>query len=338
VYEPLYRSIRTHAHTLWHAALTGSAKYLQAYQRGCFGHCSREQEAASASILNVLLRNAASEAQCSRQQQPLEPSWQHVLSYVGRGHWWYVSTVCSLWRDMYRRLESVQVVSYDGRGLNSNITCTPQMTLFSAVFASAARVRLAEASLDCRAERYRSAAGKYANVEALAAAVELGMPYFFATMHGCALRNTLAVMQYLHAKGCHWNHLVCTAAAERGCFEMLRWAREHGCEWDQHTILSSAASSGDIELTAWVNQQPAVHHSSEAMGAAAARGHTAMCEYLRAEGIPWHDLVCWAAAANAKFETLRWLREHGVCFPAFACHMHWQAMSSTVHHGVVSYI
>jgi hypothetical protein len=203
---------------------------------------------------------------------------------------------------MYRRLESVQVVGYDGRGLTSNITSTPQMTLSSAVFASATRVRLAEESLDCGAERYRSAEAR--------AAHEL-MQYSYATMHGCALCNTLAVMQHLHATGCYWNHLVCTAAAERGYFEMLRWAREHGCEWNEHTILSSAASSGNVQMAAWVKRQPGVFFSPAAMHAAAANGHTAMCEWLRAEGSPWHGLDCAAAANGAHLETLRWLRQHG---------------------------
>jgi hypothetical protein len=212
---------------------------------------------------------------------------------------------------MYRRLESVQVVGFDGHGRKTSVTCAPYMTLFSAVFASAARVRLAEESLDCTTERYRSGAGKYADVEALAAAVELGMPYSYATMHGCALCNTLAVMQYLRTKGCCWHHLVCTAAAERGYFEMLRWAREHGCEWNEHTILSSAASSENVEMAAWVYQQPDAIFSPAAMHAAAANGLTAMCEWLHSEGSPWDDAACYVAARGAHLDTLRWLHQHG---------------------------
>jgi hypothetical protein len=84
---------------------------------------------------------------------------QQVLSYVGPGHWWYVATVCSLWRDLYKELSTVQLVGY--RGLynhNVSITCTPQMTLYSAVFASASRFRSAQKMLDCKAEEYWSAA------------------------------------------------------------------------------------------------------------------------------------------------------------------------------------
>eukprot|EP00953_Heterococcus_sp_UTEX-ZZ885_P002547 1886-Heterococcus_DN1.PRE.2 len=231
------------------------------------------------------------ESNGSQQQQPSEPA--------------------RLWRDLYKELESVQMVGYGWYDRKTTVICTAQMTLYGAVFASASRVRLAKQSLNCNAEHYRSAAGRCADAEALAAAHELGMPYTAATMHRCALCNKLAVMQFLHAQGCPWDESVCTAAAERGCFEMLRWAREHGCEWEHQHILQAAASSGNIEMTAWVKSQPNVGLGPQAMYSAAANGHTAMCAYLRAEGSPWHKLACCAAAEGAHCDTLRWLHEHG---------------------------
>jgi hypothetical protein len=147
---------------------------------------------------------------------------QHVLSYVGPGHWWFVATVCGLWKDLYQQLADAQVVSYDDLVEKISITCTPHMTLYSAVFASASRVRLAEASLDCTTRLYQSGAGRYADIETLAAAHELGMPYTLETMRGCALCNTLAVMQFLRAERCEWDKFVCSSAATRGYFKMLR--------------------------------------------------------------------------------------------------------------------
>jgi hypothetical protein len=52
--------------------------------------------------------------------------------------------------------------------------------------------------------------------------------------------------------------MVPEAAAERGYFEMLRWVRENGCDWQSDRILSTAASSGNIQMVAWVKQQPGV--------------------------------------------------------------------------------
>jgi Ankyrin repeats (many copies) len=245
---------------------------------------------------------------------------QQVLAYVGPNHWWYVATVCSLWRDLYQELASVQLVGH--RGLydhNVSITCAPQMTLYSAVFSSASRVRSVQKMLDCTAEECWSAAGRYADADTLRAAHAMGMPYTLATMRGCARCNKHAVMQFLHAEGCPWDEPVCAVAAESGRFEMLRWALEHGCDWQEQTILQSAASSGNIEMTAWVMQQPAVLCSSQAIFAAAARGHTAMCEYLRAEGLKWLPRACAVAAQGGHLDTLRWLNENGCRWSGLVC-------------------
>ena len=64
-------------------------------------------------------------------------------------------------------------------------------------------------------------------------------------------------------------------------------------------------------MIAWVRQQPDIELDNEAMEAAAAEGHTAVCEYLRAEQCPWGTSACDAAAFNGHTDTLRWLHEHG---------------------------
>jgi hypothetical protein len=295
----------------------GSAEYLQAERCACWCLCATAETCSNSSDASCFHHHLNMPATQNRSvadsSNPLCHTGilQHVLSYVGPGHWWYVATVCSLWRDLYQGLESVQMVGYEWYDRKTTITCTPQTTLYGAVFESASRVRLAEESLDCTAEHYRSAAGRCAGVEALAAAHELGMPYTSATMHRCALCNKLSVMQFLHAQGCPWDESVCTAAAERGCYEMLRWAHQHGCDWEHQHILQAAASSGNIEMTAWVMQQPDIGRGPQAMYSAAARGHTAMCAFLRSEGSPWHKLACCAAAEGAHADTLRWLHEHG---------------------------
>jgi hypothetical protein len=224
---------------------------------------------------------------------------RHVLSYVSPGHWWFVATVCSLWRDLYKQLPvvEVQVSSYNGNMLYSySKTCTPQMTLYSAVCASAWRVRLAQSSINCTAKQFQTAAGKYATITALVAAHDLGMQYTAAVMKGCARCNKLAVMQFLRAEGCPWHHLVCHTVAVRGFFEMLRWAREHGCDLScGPNILQSVAKSGNVEMAAWVCQQPDVECCKEAVFDAASHGHTAMCAYLHdAKHTPWHfsSMLC----------------------------------------------
>jgi hypothetical protein len=243
---------------------------------------------------------------------------KNILCYVGPGHHLFLSTVCSLWRDLYtkmvtqmqkRRFSYVMGIDI----VAARFTCSPQMTLYSAVFASASRVRLAN---ECGVRRsttsYEHAAGKYGTVESLMAARDLGMDFSAATMMGCAEGNQLAVLQYLHAQKYPWHWTVPAAAARRGDLQMLRWLKEQGCEWENgKDILCAAARSGNLEMIAWVKQQPGVVCDENTMAAAAGKGQTAICKYLHSEGCPWSSSACWAAASNGHVSTLRWLHEHG---------------------------
>jgi hypothetical protein len=50
---------------------------------------------------------------------------QQVLSYVGPGHWWYVPPVCSLWRDLYQEVASMQVIGH--RGATITMSASPAL-------------------------------------------------------------------------------------------------------------------------------------------------------------------------------------------------------------------
>jgi hypothetical protein len=187
-------------------------------------------------------------------------------------------------------------------------------TLCSSVFASPACVKLAqEVGLNCKNYTYRCqlAAGRYGTVEALLAARDLVMEYSTGTMKGAAEGNKLAVLQFLHARGCPTDRFFPEVVARRGDLEVLRWIHEHGYKWNNYAILKTAASSGNVEMTAWVKQQPGVAFDWQAMNAAAAYGHTAICEYLHAEQCIWSSSVCFCAACHGHVCTLRWLHEHG---------------------------
>eukprot|EP00953_Heterococcus_sp_UTEX-ZZ885_P002159 1680-Heterococcus_DN1.PRE.5 len=103
---------------------------------------------------------------------------QNVLIYVGPGHCLFVKPVSKRWKDMYATLEHQQLTLYDEDDRKLAITIDPEMTSFSAAFASPSRVVLAHLSnLDCRSQTYQRAAGKYADVATLTTARALGMPF-----------------------------------------------------------------------------------------------------------------------------------------------------------------
>ena len=42
----------------------------------------------------------------------------------------------------------------------------------------------------------------------------------------------LEVLKWARENGCEWNSWTCAYAAQNGHLEVLKWARENGCEWD----------------------------------------------------------------------------------------------------------
>jgi hypothetical protein len=166
-------------------------------------------------------------------RNPLEQTGilQRVLDYVGPGHWLFVTEVNFLWRLMYKKVASREV-QVNNPFVRGRITCIPQMTTFTAVFASSSRVRLAHA----RELRYRTAvchhsAGMYGDVATLEAAHELGMQYTQAAMDGAARCNQLAVMQFLRAQGCPWGLRTFNLAAKRGNIDMCAYLFAEQCPW-----------------------------------------------------------------------------------------------------------
>jgi hypothetical protein len=132
---------------------------------------------------------------------------QHVLDYVGPGHWCFVAEVSSLWRDVCAsdtRRELPLPQQYYAR----SVAYVPQMTVFSAVFTSPSCVRHAHAhGLDFATEWCERAAGRYGDIPTLQTAHELGMAYTDLAILGAAGCNQLGSRQGLSAAvrpSCIW--------------------------------------------------------------------------------------------------------------------------------------
>ena len=48
--------------------------------------------------------------------------------------------------------------------------------------------------------------------------------------------EALEVLQWARQNGCPWDEETCEAAATGGHLEVLRWARQNGCPWDEETL------------------------------------------------------------------------------------------------------
>ena len=82
-------------------------------------------------------------------------------------------------------------------------------------------------------------------------------------------------------KSCKIN--ICSGAAFGGHLNLLKWARENGCDWDSLTCT-----------------------------AAACNGHMDILKWARENGCDWNSDACAYAALNGHLEVLKWAREHGL--------------------------
>ena len=55
-----------------------------------------------------------------------------------------------------------------------------------------------------------------------------------------ASNNHLEVLKWARENGCPWNDWTCLYAAQNGHLEVLKWVRENGCPWDEDTCAYAA--------------------------------------------------------------------------------------------------
>ena len=71
--------------------------------------------------------------------------------------------------------------------------------------------------------------------------------------HEIASEGYLEVLKWARENGCDWNSDTCSFAADNGHLEVLKWARENGCKWNFETC-RCAALNGHIEVLKWARE------------------------------------------------------------------------------------
>jgi hypothetical protein len=168
---------------------------------------------------------------------------------------------------------------------------TPQLTLYSAIFSSAARVHLASESglsFESSSQSLHRIAGKIADVLTLQAACELGLALTAEVLIGAAQATDVSKLQWLHTeRDCPLPWDIDVYAARCGNLDALRWLKEQGTAFNERTC-----------------------------EAAAAGGHTHALHFLHSDGCAWNERACSAAATRGHLTVLRWLHEHGCAWDA----------------------
>jgi hypothetical protein len=216
---------------------------------------------------------------------------QHVLSYLGPGHWFFAATVCSLWKCIYEGLASTTVLKIQSEPITvpELRRCAPKMTLLSAVLASPSRLRLARTELPVgnKSTAISYAIGLYADVATIAAAAE----------ELCIIGSWKAIAQGIAASG---------------CVSKLDWfcSNEHRLPGNTDMYAAKSGSLSMLEFVHSKKQRPP-RFSVNLMAAAAAHSPPEVCKHLLEKGCPWTAYACYLAAAGNNLATLSWLHENG---------------------------
>jgi hypothetical protein len=235
---------------------------------------------------------------------------QTVLSYVGPGHWFFLSAVCSEWKELYESLAAVNVTAFTTSGSRKRLKCEPRMTLASAVFQSSRRVRLAHHHGWRFVNRLmQQVAGKVAGIRALAAAHKLGMPYSPAVLLGAAERGSTAVLKWLHINQSRpLPPDITVNAARGGSVNVLRWLHEMGSTLSTKTLFTAAKYRRLNVLNFLDSAGCPKSDRGDACRVAAQLGNLQVLQWLREHNCPWQPVdVVDAAAQSGNVQMMAWL-------------------------------
>jgi hypothetical protein len=63
----------------------------------------------------------------------------------------------------------------------------------------------------------------------------------------------MGVLKWAREHGCPWDERTCEFSALDGHLGVLQWARENGCPWDKWTC-TNAASNGHLRILQWARK------------------------------------------------------------------------------------
>jgi hypothetical protein len=123
------------------------------------------------------------------------------------------------------------------------------------------------------------------------------------TCSNAAFGGYFEILKWARENGCPWDEWTCSYAAKGGHFEILKWLRENGCEWDVNTC-SCASQAGHLDILKWCREN-GCEWNADTCSYAAYRGHFKILKWARKNGCEWDDLTCSNAVEGGHFEALR---------------------------------
>lgn len=82
---------------------------------------------------------------------------------------------------------------------------------------------------------------------------ESGVEFDLEITNEIAKVGNIEILEYACEKGCIWNESTCQNAAENGHIDVLTYLHENGCPWDEWTC-SNAAMNGHFDCVRYANE------------------------------------------------------------------------------------
>ena len=103
-------------------------------------------------------------------------------------------------------------------------------------------------------------------------------------------KGYLSTLKHMHSRGrLSRKNDLCEDAARGGHLEMLKWARENGCPWDELTCAAIAAYGGHLEVLKWARENDCPWEELTCAAIAAYGGHLEVLKWARENGCPWDE-------------------------------------------------
>ena len=112
---------------------------------------------------------------------------------------------------------------------------------------------------------------------------------------------------------------VCKSAAKFGHLEIVKWARENGCPWEEARCTGGEAGAGLSVPGPRINYLEKINRIKYTCAWAARRGHLEVLKWVRENGCPWDEKTCSWAAKGGHLATLKWARENGCPWDEETC-------------------
>ena len=109
-----------------------------------------------------------------------------------------------------------------------------------------------------------------------------------------AFLGKLDVLKYARENGCPWDEQTPANAAYSGHLDVLKYAHENGCPWNKYTC-SSAAVGGHLAVLKYAHEN-GCRWDEWTCKYAAYGGHMNVLKYLHKKGCPWSEWTCSNAA------------------------------------------